>query len=227
MYQEQLYLTMLNFIPDIENNSVVATVAARIRAKFSVSTATILIAVGGPGGCGKSFFCKMLSNALASSSTLSLDNYRIPRKEREQRKLYGSHPDANRIDLLLEHIDKLHQGKKINYPIYDTVTGTVMSDKPFMPKQFVLLDGEIAMYTQIVSRCDFSIHLDAAPDVLFARRVKRDTEQYGYSLEKIRSVYEQSMHDNQTFGVYGRQHADINLVCNNDFTIEIIDMRCV
>ncbi len=210
----------------VENNSVVSIIVKCICSKFKDATAPKLIAVGGPGGCGKSSFCRTLSNALASS-ILSLDNYKISRKEREQRKLYGSHPDANKIDLLLEHIDKLHQGKQINYPVYDIVTGTVMPDKPFTPKQFVLLDGEIATYARIVTRCDFSIHLDAAPDVLFARRVKRDTEQYGYSLKKIRSVYEQSMLDNQNFGVYGKQHADINLVCNNDFTIEMTNVRCM
>ncbi len=211
----------------VENDSVINAIVKCICSKFKDATAPKLIAVGGPGGCGKSSFCMMLSNALESSSILPLDNYRIPRNEREQRKRHGSHPDANRIDLLLEHIDKLHQGKQINCPVYDTVTGTVMSDKPFTPKQFVLLDGEIATYAQIVTRCDFSIHLDAAPEDLFARRVKRDTEQHRYSLEKIRSVFEQSIHDNQTFGVYGKQHADINLVCNDDFRIEIIDIRCM
>jgi uridine kinase len=218
---------MCNSTPDTENDSVASYIAACINSKFKDATATILIAVGGPGGCGKSSFCKMLSNALSSSSVISLDNYRIPRKLREHDNLYGSHPDANRIDLLLEHIEKLHQGKQINYPVYDTVTGTVLPGKPFTPKEVVLLDGEIATYTQIVTRCDFSIHLDADPDVLLARRVKRDTEQHGYSLEKVRSVFEKSMRDNETYGIYGKKHADINLVCKEDFSIEIIYMKCL
>lgn len=217
---------MHDFIPDIETASVVENIAVYISAKFKSATTTILITVGGPGGCGKSSFCKQLNKALVSSSILSLDNYRLPRKEREKANLYGSHPDANRIDLLLEHIDKLHQGKEINYPVYDTVTGTVLPEKTFIPKQFVLLDGEIATYTQILSSCDFSIHLDATPDVLFARRLQRDTEQSGYTPEKVRAVFEQSMRDNDTYGAYGKQHADVNLLCKDDFSLEIINIKC-
>jgi phosphoribulokinase len=211
---------MCKSISDNENNAVIARIAAYINAQFNDATTT-LIAIGGPGGCGKSAFCKKLDIMLQSSSILSLDNYRIPREERRLLNLFGSHPDANRINLLTEHLAKLRTGYQINYPLYDSVTGTVSQNRLFTPEHFVLLDGEIAAYPQIATQCDFSIHLDADREILFARRVRRDIEQYGYSYEKVKAVFEQSMRDYDSYGAYGKEHADICLVSNEYFSLEI------
>jgi phosphoribulokinase len=212
---------MNNGISDNKNDDVIARIAAYINAQFHAATSPVLIAVSGPGGCGKSAFCKKLNTMLPSTSILSLDNYRIPREERRPQNLFGSHPDANRINLLLEHLDQLHLGNTIYIPLYDTVTGTVTQDSFFTPEHIVLLDGEIAAYSPIATRCDFSIHLDADREILFARRVKRDVEQYGYTIEKVKAVFEQSMHDYEIYGTYGKEHANIRLVSDDAFRLEI------
>jgi uridine kinase len=216
---------MDNKMECIENDAVIVRVATCIQATFCDASAPQLIAVSGPGGCGKSAFCNKLDTMLPQSSILPLDTYRLPREERRLRNLFGSHPDANRIDLLLEHIEALRTGKQITYPVYDTVTGTVAGESILTPEKFVLLDGEIAGYAQIASHCDFSIHLDAAPEILFARRVRRDIEQNGYNYEKVKAVFGQSMRDNETYGAYGKEHSDINIISNETFTLEIQNFR--
>jgi uridine kinase len=189
---------------------------------FNQKTRPVLIAVGGPGGSGKSAFCSTLQNKLPESSILSLDDYRIPRRLRQGRILYGSHPDANRFDMLISHCEKLKDGSPVEKPVYDQVTGETDSAVTFIPNKFVLLDGEISTYQQLRSFIDFSIFIDSDLKTQFATRVNRDMVKRGYSYEKVKSVFLQSnIKDFARFGAESKSYADIILFCNYDYSLEI------
>lgn len=189
---------------------------------FPDNTHPILVAVGGPGGTGKSSFCSALQNQLPDSSILSLDDYRIPRKLRQDRTIYGSHPDANRIDLLISHCEKLRACASIEKPVYDSVTGEADLLVTFIPKRFVILDGEISTYQQLRSFIDFSIFIDSDLKTQLKSRINRDIMQRGYSYEKVQSVFIQSnIKDFSQFGAKSKFCTDVRLFCNPDYSLEI------
>jgi len=198
------------------------TVSQILSALFDQRARPVLIAIGGPGGSGKSTFSSALKDKLPDSSILSLDDYRIPRKLRKGCILYGSHPDANRIDLLISHCEKIKNGSAVEKPVYDPVTGEADSTVTFIPTKFVLLDGEISTYQQLRSVIDFSIFIDSDLKTQFATRVNRDMVNRGYSYEKVKSVFLQSnIKDFARFGAESRSHTDIILFCNYDYSLEI------
>lgn len=203
----------------MDTSNIIATLITLFFKDYSQPS--LLIAIGGPGGSGKSSLCTLLQKQIENSSVLSLDNYRLPRKYRDTLKLYGSHPDANRLDVLMIDLETLRLGKSIQQPVYNKATGSVDSFTDFSPLRFILLDGEISMYKPIVNLCDFTLYLDADTTSLLERRISRDVNSYGYSHEKVVAVFEQSMCDNEIFGDEGRKRADISLYCKPDFRIEI------
>ena len=198
------------------------TVAAILLALFKAQNAPVIVAVGGPGGTGKSTFCSLLARELPDADVLTLDDYKISRSDRNNRNIYGPHPDANRIDLVLAHLQALRTGGAIDRPIYERVTGEATSTIRFVPRRFVILDGEIATYRQFRSHIDFSIFIDADWKTQLATRISRDIESRGYSNEKAISAF---LHSNlKEFAAYGAESkswADIHLYCHDDYFLEI------
>ena len=73
---------------------------AGLLRKFAASHLddTVIVAVCGPGGSGKSTFCRKLQKRLPHSSLMKLDDYNTPRHVRAGTGLLGSHPEAVKLD---------------------------------------------------------------------------------------------------------------------------------
>lgn len=123
--------------------------------RFEGIQGPVLIAVGGPGGTGKSSFCKRLQLKIRDSAVLTLDDYKLPRKVRQESRLFGAHPDANDCALVRQHLTALRTGSAIEKPVYDSVDGTTDQTETFHPRRIVLLDGEISTYEQFRDLIDF------------------------------------------------------------------------
>jgi uridine kinase len=84
-----------------------ATVAALLQKRFAGHAGPLLIAVGGPGGIGKSTFSAALVKRLPDAGIVHLDDYKTPREVRRGQNLFGAHPDANMMDLIQTHLDEI------------------------------------------------------------------------------------------------------------------------
>ncbi|NCD33935.1 MAG: hypothetical protein EOL87_11045 [Spartobacteria bacterium] len=182
-----------------------------------------IISVGGPGGIGKSTFSQRLAEHLKNASVLHLDDYKRSRSSRAKECIFGAHPRANRIQLLLEHLRCISNGTPFEKPVYDSVRGVGDRTERFTPEKVVILDGEIASYSQFLPFIDFSIFIDAHWETQFATRLTRDTRHRGHSHAKAVSTF---VHSNvREFGRYGahtKKWADLLLFCLPDYQL-IVD----
>ncbi|MFW6152559.1 MAG: uridine kinase family protein, partial [Verrucomicrobiota bacterium] len=147
-----------------------------LRWKFAELERPALIAVGGPGGIGKTTFAGKLAAELKEAVILGLDDYKSPRDTREQKKIYGPHPEANDMKLLHSHLRQLRQGKTIEKPRYCRDRGKIDSTISFEPDTFVIVEGEIATYKEFYSEIDFSIFIDSHWETQLNTRIKRDIQ---------------------------------------------------
>ncbi|MFO7642304.1 MAG: AAA family ATPase [Candidatus Competibacteraceae bacterium] len=66
-----------------------------LQTVFADRPGPLVIAIGGPGGMGKSTFADRLAQRLGAAAILRLDDYKTARAARRQAGLFGPHPAAN------------------------------------------------------------------------------------------------------------------------------------
>ena len=182
----------------------------------------ILVAVGGPGGSGKSTFCASLQAKLADAAVLALDNYRTPRAERKERGIFGPHPEANDFSLLAEHLTSLQAGKAFEQPVYDLATGARNGTSLYEPRRFNLIDGETSTYPEFRHLMDLSVYLDADWPTLLETRMTRDIHERGYSPEKaVDTFLSSNLREFARYGAPTRASADILLHRRRNGHVEV------
>jgi 4-hydroxy-tetrahydrodipicolinate synthase len=197
-------------------------VARLIEHRFDTTTGPVVIAVGGPGGTGKSTFSRRLADALGGAAILTLDDYKTDRARRAEAKLFGAHPEANRLELIDEHLRSVKAGTPFDKPVYDPVSGSVNHTEPFTPTRFTIIDGEISTYERFRPRVDFSVFIDADWKTQLATRITRDITDRGYTREKAIATFLQSnLREFEEFGADSKRWADIHLFCRDDYSLVI------
>ncbi|MCF7669245.1 MAG: dihydrodipicolinate synthase family protein [Verrucomicrobia bacterium] len=182
----------------------------------------ISIAVGGPGGTGKSSFCRKLSEHLPDTRILNLDDYKTSRTARSQSGIFGAHPDANHIGTIIEHLECIKEGIAFDKPVYNQLTGVADKTERYIPARFNLLDGEISTYRQFRRYIDLSIFIDSDWKTQLNTRITRDIEQRGYTHEKAIATFLQSnLREFARYGAESKKWADIHLYCHHNYSIII------
>jgi uridine kinase len=110
----------------------------------------------------------------------------------EQRARFNfDHPDALDNELLVAHLDALAVGQPVAVPTYDFATYARLPEtRLIVPRPVVLLEG-ILIFTEPVLRRRMQIKLfvDADADLRFIRRLKRDVEERGRSVDSVIDQY--------------------------------------
>jgi len=154
------------------------------RQRFADADRPVIIAVGGPGGSGKSTLCRSLASRLGDCGVIALDDYRTPRAERAARCIFGPAPEANRFDLLTGHLRELRAGRPFDKPVYNMITGIADTTQRYAPCRFNLLDGETSTYPILQPQVDLAIFVDADLHTLWRTRLTRDITERGYTHRK-------------------------------------------
>lgn len=197
-------------------------VADLLMAMYANRRTPVLIAVGGPGGTGKSTFSKALAEQLPEAGVLRLDDYKTSRAFRAERDIYGPHPEANKLELLKDHLTEMRAGRTFRRPLYDKTTGEATASTPYEPGRFNILDGEVATYGELRDLIDFSIFIDSDWKTQLATRVERDIEARGYDREKAITTFLQSnLREFSEYGAESKKWADLHLYCDEEYHLEI------
>ena len=101
------------------------------------------------------------------------------------------HPFAFDNDLLVAQLDSLMRYESINKPTYDYVNHT-RSDKTecIEPLDVIILEGLFVLENEdIRRRLDIKIFVDTDADIRFIRRLTRDVNERGRTLESVISQY--------------------------------------
>ena len=159
----------------------------------------LVIGIAGGTGSGKTTLMKNLTEQFQDVVTvLSHDNYykRHDELTYEQRcQLNYDEPDALETDLMARHLDQLRQGHSIDCPIYDfTLHNRSDETVTIVPKKVIIVEGILIFEnTALRDLMDIRIFVDTDADVRLCRRIKRDVNKRGRTLESVLSQYLQTV----------------------------------
>ncbi len=101
------------------------------------------------------------------------------------------HPDALETELLIQHLEKLRAGQTIEIPIYDFSTH-VRTDRTLRVEvaPVIIVEGILVFVErQLRDLFDVKIYIDTDADVRFIRRLRRDLEERGRTVESVCQQY--------------------------------------
>jgi uridine kinase len=155
-----------------------------------------IIGIAGGTGSGKTTVARKIYQSLRLDEAVFLDQdsyYRnldhLPVEERK--KLNFDHPDSLDNELLFDHLGRLTAREPIDKPTYDfaantRATGTTRVE----PRDVILVEG-ILLFVEPRLRevFDLKIFVDTDADVRFIRRLQRDLELRGRTVESVIEQY--------------------------------------
>lgn len=94
-------------------------------------------------------------------------------------------------DLLIQHLKNLKNGSAVDVPVYSYVEHTRTNETThFTPKRIVILEGILLLTDERVRQlADISVFVDTPLDICFIRRLQRDMEERGRSLQSVIDQY--------------------------------------
>lgn len=155
---------------------------------------TLIIGICGGSGSGKTTLAKKICNALGEKSLLiSMDCYYKDNTAltlEQRRKINYDHPDAFDSDLLIMHLKMLKEGKPVNCPIYDFSLSTRSGYTTLQPKSVIIIEGIMLFANkEITDLLDYKFYVDTDADVRILRRIMRDVNARGRSLDSVVNQY--------------------------------------
>ena len=164
----------------------------------------IVIGIAGGTGSGKTTVATAVLERVLKSKTsvkmLSMDSYyrnldHLPLEERE--KTNFDHPDSLETELLVEHVQMLKNGKAVHVPIYDFEHHRRKEESLVVESPQVLILEGILLFVDPKLRAliDVKVFVEASADLRFIRRMKRDVNERGRSIEQICSQYLQTVRE--------------------------------
>jgi len=172
---------------------------------------TVVIGLAADSGCGKSTFMRRMtsvfggspkppsggnpdSNTLLSDMTtvICLDDYHcLDRFGRKEKGVTALAPEAQDFDLMYEQVKALKEGKPVDKPIYNHVSGLLDPPETIKAPPVLVIEGLHPLYDERVRELlDLSIYLDISEEVKFAWKIQRDMAERGHSLESIKASIE-------------------------------------
>lgn len=156
----------------------------------------IVFGVAGGTASGKTTVAEAILNAVGASKVAYLPHdayYRdmphLPLVKRA--RLNYDHPESLETELLIEHVQKLMAGNSVEVPIYDfTEHRRTDKTRTVEPSPIILIDG-ILIFTNAPLRelMDIKVYVDTDADVRFIRRLQRDMNERGRSLDSVIKQY--------------------------------------
>ncbi|MGB4305403.1 MAG: uridine kinase [Coprothermobacter proteolyticus] len=156
----------------------------------------LLLGIAGGTGSGKTTVAKTLHDIVPKDQVtmLSMDSYYrdFPNLSlEERRKLNYDHPNAFDFDLLYKHLQMLIQGESIKVPEYSfELYGRTGNYEIVVPRPVIIVEGILLFYDERIRNLfDIKIYVDTDADVRILRRLKRDVEKRGRTLDSVIKQY--------------------------------------
>ena len=159
-------------------------------------TDILVIGIAGGTGSGKTTLMNNLIEKFSEDVTiLSHDNYYKRHDEltyEERCKLNYDEPAALETDLMARHLDALRSGEAIDCPVYDfTQHNRSQETIRIVPKKVIIVEGILIFENkELRDLMDVRIFVDTDADVRLCRRILRDVEKRGRSLESVLTQYQ-------------------------------------
>ena len=159
----------------------------------------LVIGIAGGSGSGKTTLMNNIVSRFSEDITgLSHDSYYRRHDDmtyEERCQLNYDEPAALETELMVKHLDSLRNGEAIDCPVYDfTVHNRSDEVTRIEPSRIIIVEGILIFENEALrDLMDIRIFVDTDADIRLCRRVKRDVNKRGRSLESVLTQYQQTV----------------------------------
>jgi len=156
----------------------------------------IVIAVAGGTASGKTTVANEILRRVGAEHIACIPHdayYRdlshLPPSERA--KVNFDHPDSLETDLLIQHVKDLRAGRAVEIPVYDFTNHTrTQRTRRVEPARVILVEGILVFVEpELRDLFDVKLYVDSDADERFIRRLRRDIEKRGRTVESVCEQY--------------------------------------
>lgn len=197
----------------------------------SAMTTPVVIGVAGGSGSGKTTVAREILARVAPAQIGYIQHdayYRdlIHLSPAARAAVNFDHPDALETELLIRHLDQLLAGEPAEIPIYD-FTRHVRTDQTrrIDSCRVILIEGILIFADAALRRrMNVRIFVDTDADLRFIRRLRRDIEERGRTVESVVQQYLSTVRPmHLDFVEPSKRYADI-IVPEGGFNLVALDM---
>ncbi len=190
----------------------------------------MIIGIAGGTGSGKTTLTQEIVKRFGSDvAVLCHDNYYHAHDAltyEERCRLNYDHPDAFDSALMVQQLQQLRDGRPIECPTYDyTQHNRAAATVTVQPARVIVVEGILILADAALRELmDIRIFVDTDADVRILRRILRDVEQRGRSLQSVVEQYlttVKPMHEQ--FVEPSKRNADI-IVLDGGHNLVALDM---
>jgi uridine kinase len=186
----------------------------------------LLVGIAGGSGAGKTTLVNVISKKLKAWASIeaTIVNHDSYYKEyshlskTEKDKLNFDHPNSLDNHLFVEHLALLKQGQSVLAPVYDFATHSRLTNTIIIkPSSVILVDGILLLVEpKIREILDIKIFLDTPADIRILRRLHRDINERGRTVESVINQYLTTVRPmHEQFVEPSKQYADLILFGEN------------
>lgn len=153
-----------------------------------------IVGITGGSGCGKTTIVNRITEIVKDYVVVAQDSYYKSAEHLTNRTITEfnfDHPDAFDTELLIQHLRALKQGEPIRMPRYDFVHHRRMAETVAVePRRLVILEGIMILTDRRVRELvDLKLFVETPDDIRFIRRLKRDLEERGRTVDSVIAQY--------------------------------------
>ncbi len=156
--------------------------------------ASRVIGISGGSGSGKTTIVRRIAEIVPDFTFLAQDSYYRSAEYVDNENITAfnfDHPSAFDTELMVEHLRALRRGEAIDVPVYDFVhhrrSGQTVR---VAPRPLVIFEGiMVFVHPAVRELLDLKLYVDTPDDIRFIRRLKRDIEERGRTVESVITQY--------------------------------------
>ena len=156
----------------------------------------ILIGITGGTGSGKTTVAEAIHSAFEGNSITMImqDSYYKDQSHitfEERLKTNYDHPHSIDMDHLIRDLKSLMSGKSVDMPVYDFAEHTRKSETiHIVPTDIIIVEGILVLDDKnLRDLLDIKIYVDTDADIRILRRMQRDINERGRSMESVINQY--------------------------------------
>ena len=153
-----------------------------------------IIGITGGSGSGKTTIVNRIQAMVPEFAFVPQDNYYKSASHVSNQNITGfnfDHPDAFDNDLLYRQLKDLKEGRAVDMPQYDFVHHCRREETiRVSPKPIIFFEGIMIFFDRRIRELiDLKLFVDTPDDIRFIRRLKRDIEERGRTVESVITQY--------------------------------------
>jgi len=188
-----------------------------------------VLTISGASGSGKTTLAEYIHQSNPGSLLLSLDRYYLSKEEQVNKNGFCNFDNPSAIDteLLKEHLSELRTTGRTNVPVYDFTISERTGHEEVATSGLIIIEGLFA--GSILSiESNLNIFVESDLDLALLRRIKRDMNERGRTLESVTEQYIKSVRPAYFKHVENIKSNAHHILINNGSTDQLIeDGKCI